>query len=691
MPTKREPWGYTPLGAPTQRPERPEPLAPKRQLPAFRHEATHAGAPLTLVDSSSAGCVVVLPVKPPAALRAAAADLVDAIARITGVRVPLLDEKDPAVRSTSAAIILGVTADTPTEIADRVSALPPEGFLLRTRGKVIHIAGSNVGQGGMPLAGTAHGVYDFIERQLGVRWLWPGELGTVFPHRSTLTVPPLDITDAPAFAIRKLRNYGASSGSAAGVGQADRVTAGLRAIGRGDLAVYAAKAAEATPWFARLRLGQSQRVNFGHSYNDYAERFATNHPNWFALQPDGTRTPSAARPRLNKENPGLIAQAARDALRQFDADPLLSIASLTPNDGGASSWDLDADARALDPADGPPVTLPIRLGGLRASLPYVSMTDRILTFYNGVAAEVNRLRPGTVLGASAYSMYRTPPLRTVPHPQLAFTFVGLVYFDETSRQRDRRSWDGWAAAGNPLMLRPNALYSGHGLPGVFVTKLAEDLRHCYETMMFGADFDAIVHNWASQGLNYYVLAKLLWNPAADVPALIDDYCRTGFGPAASEVKSYFTQLESLTNELANGIAGDINGELRADEDEPARGLDPDSIYAVIPKYYSPASLAPLRATLARAAVAAAGDPAVRGRVAFLGRGLDYAEQQAKVFALANARPMDRPRLAAALRERQAVFQDIYDRDYFAIGFSRVLFKEQSVSALKTNLPRPTAP
>eukprot|EP01035_Chromulina_nebulosa_P025912 gene25912-33868_t len=173
--------------------------------------------------------------------------------------------------------------------------------------------------------------------------------------------------------------------------------------------------------------------------------------------------------------------------------------------------------------------------------------------------------------------------------------------------------------------------------------------------MFGADFDSIIHHWSTQGLNYYVLAKLLWNPAADVPALVEDYCRAGFGAAAPEVKNYFAQLEALTSELAAGIAGDIAGELRAEEDEPARGLDPDSIYAVIPKYYGPARLAPLRATLVRAAAAAKSSAAeseaeVLRRIAFLGRGLDYAEQQAKVFALVNSPKPDRTALAAALRE-----------------------------------------
>lgn len=75
------------------------------------------------------------------------------------------------------------------------------------------------------------------------------------------------------------------------------------------------------------------------------------------------------------------------------------------------------------------------------------------------------------------------------------------------------------------------------------------------------------------------------------------------------------------------------------------------------------------------------------RIAFLGRGLDYAEQQAKVFALVNDRKRYGAALAAAVSERQAVFHDIYDRDYFAIGFPRVLFKEQAAGAIKMGAAR----
>ena len=347
MPTKREPWGYVPLGAPVKRPERIEPLAAKRTLPLLRRERPVAGLALTLVEAGRARCVIVLPAKPSAALRAAADDFVDALGRISGARVPVVAEGF-AVAADNARIVLGAEGELPPEIAARVKALPPEGFLQIAGGRALYLNGSDVGQGGMALTGTAHGVYDFIERQLGVWWLWPGEGGTVFPRRATVTVPPLDLEDDPAVAVRRLRNYGGVSGPADKpvIGLEERVKVALNALGRPDLRVYAAKHAEANPWFARLRLGQSQRVSFGHAYNDYAERFTDEHPDWFAQQPDGTRTPTKVRSRRNKENPGLIAQAARDALRELDGDPLLSMAALTPNDGGASSWDLDADARA---------------------------------------------------------------------------------------------------------------------------------------------------------------------------------------------------------------------------------------------------------------------------------------------------------------------------------------------------------
>src|ERR1041385_8620758 len=68
--------------------------------------------------------------------------------------------------------------------------------------------------------------------------------------------------------------------------------------------------------------------------------------------------------------------------------------------------------------------------------------------------------------------------------------------------------------------------------------------------MMGTDFDSCCHHWATQGLNYYVVARLHWNPEQDVDAIVDDYCRSGFGPAAKAVRRYFDRLEALMSEAA---------------------------------------------------------------------------------------------------------------------------------------------
>jgi alpha-glucuronidase len=46
-------------------------------------------------------------------------------------------------------------------------------------------------------------------------------------------------------------------------------------------------------------------------------------------------------------------------------------------------------------------------------------------------------------------------------------------------------------------------------------------------------------NWGTQGLNYYVLAKMLWDPHRDVDQIIDDYCRAAYGPGAKAMKEYY--------------------------------------------------------------------------------------------------------------------------------------------------------
>jgi len=56
-------------------------------------------------------------------------------------------------------------------------------------------------------------------------------------------------------------------------------------------------------------------------------------------------------------------------------------------------------------------------------------------------------------------------------------------------------------------------------------------------------FAQTANDFFGEGLDYYITAKLLWDTGRDVDAIVDDYCRAAFGPAADVMKTYYRRLE----------------------------------------------------------------------------------------------------------------------------------------------------
>lgn len=97
--------------------------------------------------------------------------------------------------------------------------LAPESIRILTVGEDLIVTGGDlIGPGDRddPLGynnqrGTLFAVYDLLQDQLGVRFLWPGELGTEIPSQPTITIPDLDIYEVPQIRQRHLRTAFKSS------------------------------------------------------------------------------------------------------------------------------------------------------------------------------------------------------------------------------------------------------------------------------------------------------------------------------------------------------------------------------------------------------------------------------------------------------------------------------------------------
>lgn len=83
--------------------------------------------------------------------------------------------------------------------------IPEQGFTIRTFQRGIMIVGhdSTLDPARKPNSrGTMYGVLDFTERFLGVRYFYPGDIGTYWPKITDLTVTPANYTDSPRFMNR---------------------------------------------------------------------------------------------------------------------------------------------------------------------------------------------------------------------------------------------------------------------------------------------------------------------------------------------------------------------------------------------------------------------------------------------------------------------------------------------------------
>lgn len=636
-------WGTKPLGKAIEEPDAGPPPIKQKLESRFRAYPVE-GQPTLFFQQGKAQCLLIIPDEATLVEKRAATLLKSSLEKMTGGTFPICLEAEVAVqkaddgtamlrdsdsRSWRHALWIGNTKYA-VENGLRTSHLQPEGYQIVTRGPWLFIQGRDMAPNQVAVQGTYFAAASLLERHFGFRWLWPGEAGTIVPQSKRVELPPIHEQDEPALPKRTIRNMAVN----------DRAGVGLEIL-KINASDYRNTLDLCATWLANQRTGSSISLAYGHAYDRWYDEFGAEHPEWFALQPNGSRQQNPVRARLCKSNPAVAHQAALQVLADYARNPNLDCASISPNDGGPNNWFcMCEECRKLDPENGPPVTLLFARDGKRFEQVYPSLTNRFVTFYNRIAEEVVKTRPDARMGAYAYSAYRDVPLGITLHPSIVVGFVGLVYDNDTQRKQDLARWDGWCSHASRLLLRPNAFHAGDALPMIYPHRLAADVKHCYQTGMIAADFDSLVGNWAAEGLNYYVLAKLLWDPALDVEAIIKDYCENGFGPAAEPVSRYFKAMEEASTEVAKQDSARIEAQLREEErdfeEKPsARNKRMTAFQVAYFNVFTPDLIASLRDLLHQADEKASGDKALLARIALLKTGIDYAELYQRTLATAD--------------------------------------------------------
>ena len=618
---------------------------------------------ITLVRDGEPSAVIVVAGKARPSVTYAVEELRHHIELVTGAKLSVLPVSQ--VEDKTQPLVLVGPSELTTEMGLRADTLPFEGYMVATRGNRLVLMGRDKDpktSSGRVLSnpfymevqtGTLYAVYAFLDKVVGVKWLWPSDLGTTYPKHKTLRVKDYHLVSRP----RLVRRGFASSINS---GHVRKSAANILGKKRAEQMRHESKV-----WMTRHMVGTRVFTHAGHAFTHWYERYIKDHPDWLAMYPDGERyiPPGAdtTRIKLCVSNPEVRAQIVKDAIKGFERAPYLASFSACPND--SDGYCMCSTCKAWDDPNGPPIRLSYftKTKG-SVTFPYVALTDRYAKFWTKLAEELVKTHPDKYVFAYAYSKYRTPPVSTKIHPNVIIAYVGFDYVNRASREADLDQWRKWAHSGCSLYLRPNYLEVGHGFPLNFARRVGEDLKMCTRTGMIGTMIGWWENHWATQGLNMYVIARMLEDPGRDVDAVIAEYCRAGFRRAAPAIREYFDRMEEATDQV---YLGKITAETRT-KSHALWGyvFDADVVRDGRLMLYKARQMED--------------DPAVQKRIDFLAKGLDYAELSGralvKTYELASSGKDPMGAVNAVLAKEQFYRQQLTD---WAVNVPTLRYREWS--------------
>lgn len=483
---------------------------------------------LPLVNNGESDYVIIKGVACSPSETTAAAELQSYITQISGKTLEL---KTDAAQTTAHEIIVGKTnrEGESTFTVDR-AALGDEGFMVKVVGEKLVIAGGE-------LRGTLYGVYNFLEQDLGCRWFTPSV--SVIPNNPTIQIDAmLDYSQKPVFEYR-YQDWNCTLNADWRVKQ--KMNEGADAVAYGGTHFYA---------------------NGCHSMGSLLpETYFEEHPEYFSYREDKDAWTTDQRCLTNPDVLAIVTQNVRTALL---ASPRARIVSITQNDNGG--YCQCEHCKASDAMYGGP-----------------SGTN--IWFVNQVAAALEDEFPNAQFDTFAYQYTRTPPQNIVPRDNVLvrlcsieccfshpleecgimrirsesrldkFPFIELDSLRartadvESAFANDMKGWGDicknlyvWDYTTNFMMylsifansqvLSPNMqFFAANNVKGVF-----EEGNAASVSGEFGE-------------LRAYILAKLLWDPTADVEYLMDDFLKGYYGEdSAQYIKDY---IDIITNKTLN--------------------------------------------------------------------------------------------------------------------------------------------
>lgn len=516
-------------------------------------------AVLSLARDGATEYAIVAGAVPIPAEQTAARELAEYLQKVTGAEFKVVAES-AAEPKPAKAIYLGWTAFAAGQGIDCAN-LGQEESVIRTVGSDLVITG------GRP-RGTLYGVYDFLQKDLGVHWL--DRDTEVVPKRAALALAAMDRRTKPVFRIRCI------------------LPMWHVLVGRDPTAWNGEPGRKHRAWVARNRTNPAytvwpdeyggvdgQNVN-SQNFGLYvpAEKYLAEHPEYYALDKDGKTRRPAFGPETPRWNWGGCLCLTHPEVRKIALATMLDL--------------IAADRKTVNPNQPPPTIYDIsqhddhtvcHCPACRALVEREgSESGPLIDFINELADGVRAKYPEVKVQTCAYMWSQVPPKTLRPRSNVIILWCDWGMGDAPSKQSLPEPWHPltspfnswraenlrqWAAItpGGVRIWDYGEAYATPAWPFTMAPVLVEDMRFFGELRPVGLYIES--EEWGGDGslrqdpqvhgqfsaLYNWLAMQLMIDPRQPVEPLLDTFFAGYYGPAAVPLRAFYDKLAAAQREL----------------------------------------------------------------------------------------------------------------------------------------------
>ncbi len=449
---------------------------------------------IMLVSNNTSKYNIVISLKPTEIEKHAAEELQKYLQEISGVRLNIVDDSDTETRY---EILIGRNNRLEKLGLDvNFDSLGLDGYTIKTLGEKLIIAGGIK-------KGTLYGVYTFLDEILGCKMFTPEDI--YIPKNSNIIIPEINLTEVPKIVYRELHIPSARSSQLF------------------------------CDWHKLNHVSERNKYygTFVHTMQHWvpSEDYFKDHPEYFS-EINGIRVSNQ---QLCLSNPDVYKIVVDRMKKEIKEKPEAIVWDVSQNDN--FGYCTCQQCRQTDSIYGGP-------------------SGTLIKFVNKIAKEF----PEKTISTLAYQYTREAPIGIKPEPNVMVVLCTIECdrskpIAENKDDLFNRDISEWSALTNNIkiwdyvvqfssymdpfpnfdVLQPNIkMFVKHGVKYLFEQGSGDSKSDLHE-------------------LKAYVLAKLMWNPDANVPDIINEFMNGYYGDAGKYIKEYFQTMHSALEKSGQGL------------------------------------------------------------------------------------------------------------------------------------------